>query len=80
MSNKKILKHSFAAFTASLMLACTANVFPQEILTASADNDKMETADSVDANTVISDSVSKTVFPTGISLRLRKMVSSTWIF
>ena len=63
MSNKKILKHSFAALTASLMLACTANVFPQEILTASADNNKMETADSVDANTVISDSVSKTDIP-----------------
>ena len=63
MSNKKILKHSFAALTASLMLACTANVFPQEILTASADNDKMETADTVDINTVISDSVSKTDIP-----------------
>ena len=63
MSNKKILRRSFAVLTASLMLAVVPVYFPQNEIVSYADNDTMETADTVDANTVISDSVSKTDIP-----------------
>ena len=63
MSNKKILRRSFAVLTASLMLFGAPVYFPQNEIVSYADNDTMETADTVDANTVISDSVSKTDIP-----------------